>query len=218
MKKLLMFLFIMSLFVLFANSASAHYINLEGGTLAGQPLSDSLWTINVLPNQDITGNVLCEAYGSRSGPGVIVPFGYTWTWGSRSNAIVTLDTNLPQSPSDWNVPINLTAPSDPGTYYILFGARGEYNMQQIFSMTNWATGKVVWNDGNDFHDMDDATLSYAHDHGNAPWTLLTPSGYVASTPGVMPIKVNVVPIPGAIWLLSAGLIGLVGIRRKFKKL
>ena len=26
-----------------------------------------------------------------------------------------------------------------------------------------------------------------------------------------------VPIPGAVWLLSSGLIGIVGLRRKFKK-
>ena len=31
------------------------------------------------------------------------------------------------------------------------------------------------------------------------------------------INVEMVPIPGAIWLLSSGLIGIVGIRRKFKK-
>ncbi|MBU0768049.1 MAG: VPLPA-CTERM sorting domain-containing protein, partial [Proteobacteria bacterium] len=28
---------------------------------------------------------------------------------------------------------------------------------------------------------------------------------------------NIVPIPGAIWLLGSGIIGMVGIRRKFKK-
>ena len=31
------------------------------------------------------------------------------------------------------------------------------------------------------------------------------------------VSVLAVPIPGAIWLLGSGLIGLIGIRRKFKK-
>jgi len=30
-------------------------------------------------------------------------------------------------------------------------------------------------------------------------------------------SITVVPIPGAVWLLGSGLIGIVGIRRKFKK-
>ena len=34
---------------------------------------------------------------------------------------------------------------------------------------------------------------------------------------VTEIEATVVPIPGAVWLLGAGLLGLVGIRRKFKK-
>jgi len=30
-------------------------------------------------------------------------------------------------------------------------------------------------------------------------------------------SVNVVPVPAAIWLLSSGLIGLAGFRKKFRK-
>lgn len=39
-----------------------------------------------------------------------------------------------------------------------------------------------------------------------------PLGY-----GLDDISVNAVPIPGAIWLLGSGLIGLIGMRRKFRK-
>ncbi len=67
---------------------------------------------------------------------------------------------------------------------------------------------------NDFHDMTDDELAFAHENGDVPWTLLIPAGYVPSQPGVMPIKVNVVPIPGAVWLLISRVIAVVGIRKK----
>ncbi len=39
----------------------------------------------------------------------------------------------------------------------------------------------------------------------------------AETVGVDNITLNSVPIPGAIWLLGSGLLGLLGIRRKLNK-
>jgi len=38
-----------------------------------------------------------------------------------------------------------------------------------------------------------------------------------STGGSGPGSWSVVPIPGAVWLLGSGLVGLVGLRRKFQK-
>lgn len=35
--------------------------------------------------------------------------------------------------------------------------------------------------------------------------------------GLFGINISAVPVPGAIWLLGSGLIGLVGLRRKFRK-
>ena len=35
--------------------------------------------------------------------------------------------------------------------------------------------------------------------------------------GVLQAGPNVVPIPAAVWLLGSGLVGLLGIKRKFKK-
>ena len=43
------------------------------------------------------------------------------------------------------------------------------------------------------------------------------SGPIANTFGDLNTGQSAVPIPGAIWLLGSGLIGIVGIRRKFKK-
>ena len=42
-------------------------------------------------------------------------------------------------------------------------------------------------------------------------------GVVSVSDKMVYAKFNMVPIPGAVWLLGPGLIGIVGIRRKFKK-
>jgi hypothetical protein len=53
-----------------------------------------------------------------------------------------------------------------------------------------------------------------YEFGTADWnTSLTTSG--ATSSGIY-ADFTVVPIPGAVWLLGGGLIGLLGIRRRFK--
>ena len=50
---------------------------------------------------------------------------------------------------------------------------------------------------------------------NSP-TYRTDSGFTTTDFIVRPDSVGVVPVPGAVWLLGSGLIGLAGIRKKFK--
>lgn len=170
---------------------------LIGGTLAGQPLSESNWTISVEPNAPIHGKVVCRLFNQHDIKAV-VPFGYTWTWGEREHAIVTVNKWIQPGVSEWDAVINLTAPATPGTYYIIFAHRGEYNMSQIFSATNWVVGSVRWHDGNDFHDMDAATLEFAHEHGYVEeWPYLFDSGILHARIATLPIKVVVGNVPSS---------------------
>ena len=165
---------------------------LTGGNLAGQTLSNTSWEISVNPGQSITGNVIFKAYNAHRSSAV-VPLGYTWTWGNRQTAIVTVDSWISTGWSNWDVSFNLTAPSTPGIYYILFGHRGEYTMSQVFSATNWKVGSGTWNDGNDYHDMNENTLLFALQYGYAQgWLWLFTGGYDPTNIAVMPIKVKVV--------------------------
>jgi hypothetical protein len=50
-----------------------------------------------------------------------------------------------------------------------------------------------------------------HDPGLSPG-LFPDAGYFLVRNSAAPV-----PIPGAVWLLGSGLIGLIGIRRRFKK-
>ena len=168
-------------------------IKVTGGSLAGQSLSSSNWEISVAPGQSISGTVNVQSYNEH-GSTAVVPLGYTWTWGSRQSSITEVDDWIPVGTSNWSVPISLTAPSTPGTYYIIFGHSGEYNMSQVLSCTSWARGdgSAVWGDGNDYWDIPGSSLSFAHTNGYvSSWPYLRSDGYSNRTIAAAPIKVVV---------------------------
>jgi len=166
-------------------------IFLTGGTLAGQSLSASNWQVTVQPGAAISGTVQGQTTNTM-GSNAVAPFGYTWTWGNRQSSIVTVNSWINTGATSFSVPISLTAPSSPGTYYILFGFNGEYDMTQVLSCTNWASGDPVWNDGNDYFDMSGSQLTAAHSAGYvAAWPYKTGSGYTNTNVPTMPVKIVV---------------------------
>ena len=66
-----------------------------------------------------------------------------------------------------------------------------------------------------FYDYDDRWNMYI-----VPGLGLVQMDEIGQTPAnIMKLKsINPIPIPGAVWLLSSGLIGIVGFRKKFKKI
>ncbi len=162
-----------------------------GGTLAGQVISSESWQINISPGATLAGNIQVRT-NNLMGSGAVAPFGYTWTWGSRSTSITQNNAWIPTGSQSWSVPINLTAPSIPGTYYIIFGFQGEYDCEHVFSSTNWTYGSPVWNDGNDYWDMDASQLAIAHSSGFVPnWGIKFTDGMHIFDAPTGPIKVVV---------------------------
>jgi len=104
-----------------------------------------------------------------------------------------------------------------------------------FDFTNWwgelsdiaSTGWKTWNllqTGNWNYSVDllddtlDLYLKHTDESGNVTDHTQFRSTEWDSSPVNPPVLViEYVPIPGAVWLLGSGLIGIVGIRRKFKK-
>lgn len=188
--RLVAFQFIL-LTALSINSYAESKILLTGGYLAGQDLSKSKWTIYVKPEEHIYGNVICETHNQYPSDDV-VRFGYTWTWGKRESAIETVGDWIAKGIKSWDIPIDLKSPTEPDTYYIIFGLNREFNMEQVLSSTSWVCKKSEWYDGNDFHDMDERNLYFAHLSGYVSnWPYLGESGYDTKNVPVMPIKVVV---------------------------
>lgn len=162
-----------------------------GGSLAGQPVGPANWTVNVSPGAPISGSVQVRATNSM-GPSAVAPLGYTWTWGDRTTSLVWSVGSIPPGVTNWNLPINLTAPTTAGTYYILVAYRGEFTIAQVMSATNWSAGAVRWNDGNDLVDADECRLQYAQEHGVIPdWRLGYATMYLPLDQPAAPIRIIV---------------------------
>ena len=176
------------------NTPPAHNgeVFVTGGTLAGQTLSSSAWQVSVAPGAALSGTVQVRT-NNVMGANAVGPFGYTWTWGNRTTSITQVNSSIPTGSSTYSVPISLTAPTTPGTYYLLFGFQGEYDCEHVFSATNWSYGSSVWNDGNDYWDMSASALAAAQTLGYAAnWTLKFADGMHAFDAPVAPIKIVVI--------------------------
>jgi hypothetical protein len=164
---------------------------LTGGQLNGEPVGPANWTVTVSPGAPISGSVQLAAL-NRMGSNAVAPFGYTWTWGPRTSSIAGISGWIPTGASSWTIPVNLTAPSTPGTYFILFAFRGEFNLAQVMSVTNWSAGGPVWNDGNDLVDVSECLLRFAHNFGFVPsWNLRYSSSFAKVDQPAAPIRIVV---------------------------
>jgi len=180
---------------LFSGTYTGNEIQLISGTVSGQILSPEDWTIYIRPGEAVNGTVVVQAHNAHRSSAV-VPFGYTWTWGARETAIVTINNWIPTGTRNWNISLNLNGPAIPGEYYVLFGLQGEFNMQQIFSCSNWQLNSLSWHDGNDYHDLSPGALALANEKGYVyDWPYDVLGGVVYPGLAVMPIKVVVCEAP-----------------------
>ena len=165
----------------------------SGGTLNGTSVNPSNPTLTVNSGGNITGTLKVQAI--YSGPSSnVVPFGYTPSWGSHSSSYVTVVSDLPVGTSPYDVSINLNAPTTPGTYYLIFASNCEMNLGWTMSQTNWTTGIMSWDDGNDIADLTESKLQDSISTGYLYLDMLVGSTYSKSNYGIAYVKIEVVTI------------------------
>ena len=170
---------------------SANKLFLESGGMLNETSinpTDPVLTVNA--GESITGTLKVQAiYSGTSGN--VVPFGYTPSWGTHSSSYVTVVSDLPVGTGSHDVSIDLTAPTTPGTYYLIFASNAEMNLGWTMSQTNWTTGSYSWDDGNDIADLTEPELQDSLSSGFLYLDMLTGSTYSKSNYGIVYVKINV---------------------------
>lgn len=116
--------------------------------LNGKLVRDSTGTVRVTPGARIAGNVRLR-YTTR-GRSLLYVLAQTTTWREPREDTTTVRSLLAGvSGARVSVPIDLTAPSREGDYWILFTQGAEPAAIWLLSGTNWRCQQPRWDDGND---------------------------------------------------------------------
>jgi hypothetical protein len=152
-------------------------LKIVSGTGMFSSISPTNRTITVSPGQSITGTMTLNANNALT-PDAVAPLIGTTSWGDHSSSWWLINSWIPTGSSTQTTNVNVTAPTTPGTYYLIFAFQGEMNGAQVASATNWATGQIVWNDGNDIAGFSAQQIALAQEDGVTLDNRLYTSGYL----------------------------------------
>jgi len=115
----------------------------------------------------------------------------------NSNEIYSQQFNIASQNYDWSGASGLSWYLSAGTYWLSFEVR----------TSDTQDGWMPTSDDNPSSPLG----KYAYNYNGVGWQSSLSTNFAAR------VQANAVPIPAAVWLLGSGLIGIVGVRRKFKK-
>jgi hypothetical protein len=122
---------------------------ITSGTLNDEALAVFDPAITVEPSAKISGMVEVRVTNAHSGSEVF-PVGATATWGNRETAWWQVAAWAPPGESNQTVRVDLTAPTTPGTYYLIVVAAASSSLADIMSGTDASSGaQRRWGDGDD---------------------------------------------------------------------
>ena len=140
-------------------------IRLLGGRINGQSLNVDAPTISVSSGEAISGGATISVTNAHRSHAVF-PVGATPSWGPHASSYWTIDGwATAMATTEYEVPINLTAPMEPGTYAIIFAAAAETSLAHVMSATHWASGSPTWDDGDDIAEWNTLKWDSAIRHG-----------------------------------------------------
>ena len=147
---------------------------LNSGTLNGQQIANSNPFLSVTPGQAISGTVNLTVDNDHGGHAVF-PVEATPTWGDHQSGYWDVPVSVPSyGTARRDITIDLTAPSIPGMYAIIFAAQAEFSGGYITSATHWPSGSPRWNNGDDIAGWSASQIDFAiangylraHQHGS----------------------------------------------------
>jgi len=157
------------------NAGNAHgLIQIVSGTGTFADVDDAHKSLTVFAGSLLQGAVTVHVI--NGGPGfALAPLIQTPSWGSHETSWSFI-ANVRPGESQFTARVKLTAPTQPGTYHIIFAFQLETNGGSVASATNWARHNNIWNDGNDIADFNSSQIQQAQRMGCAinPW--LTETG------------------------------------------
>ena len=189
MKRFVVFVSIAASILLASASANAYlWGNLQWPS--------SLTATAGIASENIYGRIYYEGYTDNSSspvPGITAEVGY-----GPYLSDPTGNSNWVWTPATLNLSYNFSSPDDEYVSQLTFSTGGTYSYTYRFSIDNGANWLIAdYGDGvsdTGTHPFNVSDLGYATVEGGSP-----------------------VPIPGAVWLLGSGLVGLIAIRRKGRK-
>jgi plastocyanin len=158
-------------------------LKLHSGRVFNQDIYPWGTILDVTPGQRINGTVTVQ-WDSDWPSSISAPLIMTPSWGNHQSSFSTHGNA--QGSGTRAINVDFTAPSAPGTYYIIFAYRAEIDGGDVASMTNWArSGGEIWNDGNDVASWNSAMLEGVWSRGRVLGKVLADDGlrdaYVPAT-------------------------------------
>jgi hypothetical protein len=140
-------------------------VRLDSITLNGQTLSTSNPELRVAPGSRITGTVTFTVENVQPGSWITPVIWVTsWERGTVADGRVRVVSNSISSTQQFTVKIDVTAPGEPGTYYIGFFAGWMYSPDEVASNDH----PPKYGDGDDIWDMKQSDWESILRDGRAP--------------------------------------------------
>jgi hypothetical protein len=121
-----------------------------GGDVNGQPIDGTNTTVFVTVGEPLAISAKLRAYNAEPSASV-VPVAGTATWDDRESQVWTIAGDL--GGPGWytlTAAVQKTAPTVPGTYYLIFGMAPHFTGAQVMSASSANCGSAaLWYDGND---------------------------------------------------------------------
>ena len=151
-------------------------IRILGGTGSFAGISSSKKLLTVHPRSPLVGSVRLHVVNGGK-PDAVAPLIGTVSWGDPSHAFWTIESSVRTRQQDLETQVQVTVPTAPGMYHIVFAMQLELSGSNVASGTDWALHHDTWDDGNEIARFDLKQILQAQQAGCTTDRWLTTRGY-----------------------------------------